>query len=73
MVGITPLLGLLGAVSGLVKVFGAFGDAAGQSDPPSIEAPVGSGGSRNPAASARFQGATSVARQGRALDPAGAE
>ena len=33
LVGITPLLGLLGAVSGLVKVFGAFGDAAGQSDP----------------------------------------
>jgi biopolymer transport protein ExbB len=33
LIGITPLLGLLGAVSGLVKVFGAFGDAAGQSDP----------------------------------------
>lgn len=33
LVGITPLLGLLGAVSGLVKVFGAFGSAAGQSDP----------------------------------------
>ncbi|MEY2599478.1 MAG: biopolymer transport protein ExbB [Verrucomicrobiota bacterium] len=33
LVGITPLLGLLGAVSGLVKVFGAFGAAAGQSDP----------------------------------------
>jgi len=33
LVGITPLLGLLGAVSGLVKVFGAFGEAAGQSDP----------------------------------------
>jgi biopolymer transport protein ExbB len=33
LVGITPLLGLLGAVSGLVKVFAAFGDAAGQSDP----------------------------------------
>lgn len=33
LVGITPLLGLLGAVSGLVKVFSAFGDAAGQSDP----------------------------------------
>ena len=26
-------LGLLGAVSGLVKVFGAFGDSAAQSDP----------------------------------------
>jgi biopolymer transport protein ExbB len=33
LVGISPLLGLLGAVSGLVKVFGAFGSAAGQSDP----------------------------------------
>jgi biopolymer transport protein ExbB len=33
LVGITPLLGLLGAVSGLVKVFSAFGDSAGQSDP----------------------------------------
>ena len=33
LVGITPLLGLLGAVSGLVKVFGAFGANAGQSDP----------------------------------------
>ncbi len=33
LIGITPLLGLLGAVSGLVKVFGAFGEAAGQSDP----------------------------------------
>jgi len=33
IVGIAPLLGLLGAVSGLVKVFGAFGDSAAQSDP----------------------------------------
>lgn len=33
LIGITPLLGLLGAVSGLVKVFAAFGDAANQSDP----------------------------------------
>ncbi|MEI6872016.1 MAG: MotA/TolQ/ExbB proton channel family protein [Verrucomicrobiota bacterium] len=40
MVGITPLLGLLGAVSGLVKVFGAFGDAAGQSDPHVIAAGI---------------------------------
>jgi biopolymer transport protein ExbB len=31
LVGITPLLGLLGAVSGLVKVFAAFGDAGAQS------------------------------------------
>ena len=40
MVGITPLLGLLGAVSGLVKVFGAFGEAAGQSDPHTIAAGI---------------------------------
>jgi biopolymer transport protein ExbB len=33
IVGIAPLLGLLGAVSGLVKVFAAFGDSASQSDP----------------------------------------
>lgn len=33
LIGITPLLGLLGAVSGLVKVFAAFGDAANHSDP----------------------------------------
>ena len=33
IVGIAPLLGLLGAVSGLVKVFAAFGDSAAQSDP----------------------------------------
>jgi biopolymer transport protein ExbB len=33
IVGIGPLLGLLGAVSGLVKVFGAFGDSASQTDP----------------------------------------
>ena len=32
LVGITPLLGLLGAVSGLVKVFAAFGDAGAQGD-----------------------------------------
>lgn len=32
LVGITPLLGLLGAVSGLVKVFEAFGANGGQSD-----------------------------------------
>lgn len=36
IVGIAPLLGLLGAVSGLVKVFGAFGDSASQSDPHTI-------------------------------------
>src|SRR3954451_7367977 len=33
IVGIAPLLGLLGAVAGLVKVFSAFGDSASQSDP----------------------------------------
>lgn len=33
IVGIAPLLGLLGAVSGLVKVFGAFGDTAAGQDP----------------------------------------
>src|SRR3954469_9954802 len=33
IVGIAPLLGLLGAVSGLQKVFGAFGASAAQSDP----------------------------------------
>ena len=33
IVGIAPLLGLLGAVSGLQKVFGAFGGSAAQSDP----------------------------------------
>jgi biopolymer transport protein ExbB len=33
IVGIAPLLGLLGAVSGLRKVFGAFGASAAQSDP----------------------------------------
>ncbi len=36
IVGIAPLLGLLGAVSGLVKVFAAFGDSAAQSDPHAI-------------------------------------
>jgi len=36
IVGIAPLLGLLGAVSGLVKVFAAFGDSAAQSDPHTI-------------------------------------
>ena len=36
IVGIAPLLGLLGAVSGLVTVFAAFGDNAAQSDPHSI-------------------------------------
>jgi len=36
IVGIAPLLGLLGAVSGLVKVFAAFGDSASQSDPHAI-------------------------------------
>jgi biopolymer transport protein ExbB len=40
LVGISPLLGLLGAVSGLVKVFGAFGEAAGQSDPHTIAAGI---------------------------------
>ena len=33
IVGIAPLLGLLGAVSGLVKVFAAFGDSAANSVP----------------------------------------
>ncbi|MEQ1853138.1 MAG: MotA/TolQ/ExbB proton channel family protein [Chthoniobacteraceae bacterium] len=33
IIGIAPLLGLLGAVSGLVQVFGAFGGSATQSDP----------------------------------------
>ena len=33
IVGIAPLLGLLGAVAGLVQVFAAFGDNANQSDP----------------------------------------
>ena len=33
IIGIAPLLGLLGAVSGLVQVFGAFGSSATQSDP----------------------------------------
>lgn len=33
IIGIAPLLGLLGAVSGLVAVFGAFGSNANQSDP----------------------------------------
>jgi biopolymer transport protein ExbB len=33
IIGIAPLLGLLGAVSGLVQVFGAFGSSAAQSDP----------------------------------------
>jgi biopolymer transport protein ExbB len=33
IIGIAPLLGLLGAVSGLVSVFGAFGSNANQSDP----------------------------------------
>lgn len=33
IIGIAPLLGLLGAVSGLVQVFGAFGGSAAQSDP----------------------------------------
>ncbi len=36
IVGIAPLLGLLGAVSGLVRVFAAFGDSAAQSDPHAI-------------------------------------
>jgi biopolymer transport protein ExbB len=33
IVGIAPLLGLLGAVAGLVKVFAAFGNNAAQTDP----------------------------------------
>jgi biopolymer transport protein ExbB len=33
IIGIAPLLGLMGAVSGLVQVFGAFGGSANQSDP----------------------------------------
>jgi biopolymer transport protein ExbB len=36
IIGIAPLLGLLGAVSGLVTVFGAFGSNANQSDPHAI-------------------------------------
>jgi biopolymer transport protein ExbB len=36
IIGIAPLLGLLGAVSGLVQVFGAFGSSANQSDPHTI-------------------------------------
>jgi biopolymer transport protein ExbB len=36
IVGIAPLLGLLGAVAGLVKVFAAFGNDAAQSDPHAI-------------------------------------
>src|SRR6266446_6461614 len=36
IIGIAPLLGLLGAVSGLVQVFGAFGSSATQSDPHAI-------------------------------------
>ncbi len=36
IVGIAPLLGLLGAVSGLVTVFDAFGDSAAGSDPHEI-------------------------------------
>ena len=36
IIGIAPLLGLLGAVSGLVQVFGAFGGSANQSDPHTI-------------------------------------
>ncbi len=36
IVGIAPLLGLLGAVSGMVKVFGSFGQTAAGSDPHGI-------------------------------------
>jgi biopolymer transport protein ExbB len=36
IIGIAPLLGLLGAVSGLVAVFGAFGSNQNQSDPHAI-------------------------------------
>ena len=36
IIGIAPLLGLLGAVSGLVKTFAAFGGSATQSDPHGI-------------------------------------
>ncbi len=36
VVGIAPLLGLLGAVAGLVTVFAAFGNNASQSDPHQI-------------------------------------
>ncbi|MGV3533688.1 MAG: MotA/TolQ/ExbB proton channel family protein [Chthoniobacteraceae bacterium] len=36
VVGIAPLLGLLGAVAGLVTVFAAFGNNAAQSDPHQI-------------------------------------
>jgi biopolymer transport protein ExbB len=36
IVGIAPLLGLLGAVSGMVKVFGSFGQTVAGSDPRGI-------------------------------------
>ena len=36
IVGIAPLLGLLGAVTGMVKVFGSFGQTAAGSDPHGI-------------------------------------
>lgn len=40
VVGIGPLLGLLGAVSGLVAVFAEFGDASGAGDPRVIAAGI---------------------------------
>ncbi len=36
IVGIAPLIGLLGAVSGLIEVFGAFGDSQSAQDPRAI-------------------------------------
>ena len=36
IIGIAPLIGLLGAVSGLIAVFGAFGESQGTQDPQRI-------------------------------------
>ncbi|MEK0450427.1 MAG: biopolymer transport protein ExbB [Verrucomicrobiota bacterium] len=40
IIGIAPLIGLLGAVSGLVAVFGAFGDSQTAQDPRMIAAGI---------------------------------
>jgi biopolymer transport protein ExbB len=40
IIGIAPLIGLLGAVSGLVEVFGAFGDSQTAQDPRKIAAGI---------------------------------
>ena len=40
IIGIAPLIGLLGAVSGLVAVFGAFGDSQTAQDPRTIAAGI---------------------------------